>query len=77
MNKKVDFLLPTYNLIIECDGDSHTDYKQMELTTDTTWRNMIFLLSGYRMIVIDMWEINKDRSMSGLRSLLYRKIKTL
>lgn len=77
MNKKVDFLLPTYNLIIECDGDTHTNYKLMEATAETTWRNMIMLMSGYRMVVLDMWEINKDRTLEGIKSLLFHKIKTL
>lgn len=77
LNKKVDFLLLTYNLIIECDGDTHTDCKQMEVTAETSWRNMIMLILGYRMVVVNMWEINKDRSQAGLKSLLFRKIKTL
>lgn len=69
LKRKVDFLLKD-NTVIECDGDYHVDYKGFNLSHSTAWRNMTILLEGYRLLVLGIHELNKNRSVHELARLI-------
>lgn len=66
----MDFLLVDLNVVLECDGDYHVDYKRIDLLSKTATRNMIILLEGYKMISISISEFNKDRKIGELAKLI-------
>lgn len=50
----VDILISD-NIVLECDGDYHFNIHKMEYNVDSHFRNMHLLLSGYRLILINIF----------------------
>lgn len=55
----MDFLLD--DIIIECDGDHHFDLHTMDYNETTHFRNLHLLLSGYRLLIVNIFEYNRHR----------------
>lgn len=55
-----DFLIGD-NVIVECDGDSHFGYSNLQPLHVTIIRNLTFILSGYKVVLIDIQELNELR----------------
>lgn len=49
-------------IIVECDGDSHLMYNKMETSQKTALRNMIHMINGYKVVTINMLEVNQYRN---------------
>lgn len=72
--KMADFLIGE-KLIIECDGDAHFGYSNLEPLYTAIIRNLTFILSGYKVIIIDIQELNELRKKEiELEELLMKKI---
>lgn len=44
---------------------------------NTAWRNITLLYGGYRLIVINLHELNEHRSIGELKKLIYKKINIM
>lgn len=69
----VDFLLED-NIIIEIDGDYHFNVHKMEYNENTQFRNLHLLLSGYRLILLNIFEYNENRYPDKLSELVKKKL---
>jgi very-short-patch-repair endonuclease len=49
----VDFLVD--DIIIECDGDYHFDLHKMDYNESTQFRNLHLLLSGYKLLIFNIF----------------------
>lgn len=64
-------------IIIECDGDIHLDFKRLDVGYNTAWRNMAVLYGGYKLISINICDLNENRFCDKLRQLIEKKISIM
>lgn len=71
----VDFLVD--DIVIECDGDHHFDLHTMDYNETTHFRNLHLLLSGYRLLIVNIFEYNRHRRTEEFAALLRKKLMAM
>ncbi len=61
-------------IAVEVDGQGHYNPLTNELNTETTFRNMHLLLSGYKLVVISMFEYTNNRNLADLQNIIKVKL---
>lgn len=69
----VDFLLED-GIVLELDGKMHMNTREMEMDSATEFRNMHLVLSGHRLVTINIYEYNLRRETAQLAEVIRDKL---
>lgn len=74
LSRHIDFYLPEDGVILELDGSVHFHPECLEYDDKSAYRNMQFLYSGYKLLVINIQEYNSNREIPELMALFKAKL---
>ena len=68
-------ILINNEIVLELDGEGHYMFLTNEIIPETSTRNLQLLLSGYKLVIISMFEYNDNRKLGDLENVLREKIE--